>query len=101
ARADGGEGGPPPARPRGHEPRAASRDLQRDGGAHRAAPRPGRPRPDRVMATLTPEAKSLLSSTIGTLREHLLRDLHEAVDRRYRFSASIEKAGLDEATRTR
>ena len=51
------------------------------------------------MSTLTPDAKSLLSSTIRELRTRLLRDLHEAVDGRYRFSTPIDKAGLDEATK--
>src|SRR5262249_28721891 len=57
---------------------------------------------------VTPEAKALLSTTIrgtsagsGGLRERLLRDLHEAVNGRYRFDTPIEKAGLDEAGRTR
>ncbi len=35
------------------------------------------------------------------MRARLLRDLHEAVNGRYRFDTPIEKAGLDEAGRTR
>jgi hypothetical protein len=52
-------------------------------------------------ATLTPEAKSLLASTIRGLRERLLRDLSDEAERRYRFSVAIGKAGLDEAHRRR
>jgi hypothetical protein len=48
------------------------------------------------MSHLTPEAKSKLSSTIRSLRERLLTDLHNAVDSAYRLSVSLTKAGLAE-----
>src|SRR4051812_32051192 len=58
---------------------------------------------------LTPEAKKRLAETIrGTqqdpekgLRALLLRTIHNEADRRYRLSASIEDADLDEAHRRR
>ena len=53
------------------------------------------------MATLTPEAKQLLSTTIRSLRDRLLLDIHDEADRRYRLSVPITKAGLDEAHRRR
>ncbi|MBN2191667.1 MAG: BREX-6 system adenine-specific DNA-methyltransferase PglX [Polyangiaceae bacterium] len=49
------------------------------------------------MATLTPEAKQLLSATIRGLRERLLRDLHDEAERRYHLSVPLGQAGLDEA----
>jgi hypothetical protein len=51
------------------------------------------------MATLTPEAKQLLSRTIRELRERLLRDLHDHAEGRYRLSLSLEKAKLPEDLR--
>jgi len=55
----------------------------------------------RPSATLTPEAKQLLSSTIRDLRERLLRDIHDEAERRYRLSVPLSRAGLDEAHRRR
>jgi hypothetical protein len=49
------------------------------------------------MATLTPDAKQLLSTTIRGLRERLLRDIHDEAERRYHLSVSVGQAGLDEA----
>jgi hypothetical protein len=46
---------------------------------------------------LTPEAKSLLSSTIRSLRERLLRDLRDAAEADYRLSVRARDAGLSEA----
>jgi hypothetical protein len=51
------------------------------------------------MATLTPEAKQLLSRTVRELRERLLRDLHDAAEGRYRLSLPPEKAKLPEELR--
>ena len=51
------------------------------------------------MATLTPEAKQLLSRTVRELRERLLRDLQDAAERRYRLSLPLEKAKLPEELR--
>jgi len=51
------------------------------------------------MATLTPEAKKLLSQTIRGLRERLLRDIRDEAERRYHLSVPLQKAGLDEALR--
>ena len=53
------------------------------------------------MTTLTPEAKQLLSTTIRSLRERLLRDLLGEANGRYRLSLPLAKAGLDEAHRKR
>lgn len=53
------------------------------------------------MATLTPEAKQLLSATIRGLRERLLRDIRDEAERRYHLSVPLDKAGLDEAHRRR
>ncbi len=53
------------------------------------------------MATLTSDAKQLLSTTIRSLRERLLRDIHDEANRRYRLSVSLQEAGLDEAQRRR
>lgn len=46
------------------------------------------------MPHLTPEAKSKLSSTIRSLRDRLLTDLHNAVESTYRLSLTLAKAGL-------
>jgi hypothetical protein len=51
------------------------------------------------MATLTPEAKQLLSRTIRELRERLLRDLRDAAEGRYRLSLPLDKARLPEELR--
>jgi len=51
------------------------------------------------MATLTPEAKQLLSRTVRDLRERLLADLHDAVEGRYRLSLPLDKAKLPEELR--
>jgi hypothetical protein len=51
------------------------------------------------MATLTPEAKQLLSRTVRELRERLLRDLHDAAEGRYRLSLPLDKAKLPEELR--
>ncbi|MBI5543785.1 MAG: BREX-6 system adenine-specific DNA-methyltransferase PglX [Deltaproteobacteria bacterium] len=48
------------------------------------------------MATLTPEAKQLLSRTVRELRARLLADLHDATEGRYRLSLPIDKAKLTE-----
>jgi hypothetical protein len=48
------------------------------------------------MATLTFEAKQLLSRTVRDLRERLLRDLHDAAEGRYRLSLPLDKARLSE-----
>ena len=53
------------------------------------------------MSYLTPEAKSKLSSTIRTLRERLLTDLHNAVDSAYQLSIPLAKAGLSEEMRVK
>ncbi len=53
------------------------------------------------MSYLTPEAKSKLSSTIRTLRERLLTDLHNAVDSAYQLSIPLHKAGLSEEMRVK
>ena len=53
-------------------------------------------------ATMTPDAKRKLSSTIRGLRERLIEDLHNAVERAYRLSVPAKDAGLTEsATRRR
>src|SRR2546428_2470556 len=51
------------------------------------------------MATLTPEAKQLLSRTIRELRPRLLRDLHDAAESRYRLSVPLAQAILEEGLR--
>lgn len=51
------------------------------------------------MATLTPEAKQLLSRTVRDLRERLLADLHDAAEGRYRLSLPLDKAKLPEELR--
>ena len=51
--------------------------------------------------TMTPEAKSQLSTTIRALRARLLDDLHHAVEGAYRMSVKLKDAGLDEVRRTR
>ncbi|MCY7285295.1 MAG: BREX-6 system adenine-specific DNA-methyltransferase PglX, partial [Cyanobacteria bacterium CAN_BIN43] len=49
------------------------------------------------MSQLTPEVKNKLSSTIRSLRDRLLTDLHNATESMYRLSIkSLEKAGLAE-----
>ncbi|MDI9636201.1 BREX-6 system adenine-specific DNA-methyltransferase PglX [Geitlerinema splendidum] len=48
------------------------------------------------MSQLTAEAKAKLSSTIRSLRDRLLTDLHNAVESTYRLSLPIVKAGLAE-----
>ena len=49
------------------------------------------------MSQLTPEVKNKLSSTIRSLRDRLLTDLHNATESTYRLSIkSLEKAGLAE-----
>ncbi len=48
------------------------------------------------MATLTPEAKQLLSSTIRALRARLLQNLQTEAERGYRLSLPAAEAGLDE-----
>jgi hypothetical protein len=55
------------------------------------------------MSQLTPEVKNKLSSTIRSLRDRLLTDLHNATESTYRLSiGAIEKAGLaEEAYRKR
>ncbi|MBF2017480.1 MAG: N-6 DNA methylase [Rivularia sp. T60_A2020_040] len=53
------------------------------------------------MSNLTPEAKSKLSSTIRTLRERLLTDLHNAVDSAYQLSIPLHKAGLSAEMRVK
>jgi hypothetical protein len=50
-----------------------------------------------TVATLTPEAKQLLSTTIRALRERLLRDVQDEAERRYHLSVPLGQAGLDEA----
>ena len=54
-----------------------------------------------AMSYLTPETKSKLSSTIRTLRERLLTDLHNAVDSAYQLSIPLHKAGLTEEMRVK
>lgn len=54
-----------------------------------------------TVATLTPEAKQLLSTTIRSLRERLLRDVQDEAERRYRLSVPLTQAGLDEAHKRR
>ncbi len=51
------------------------------------------------MATLTSEAKQLLSRTVRELRGRLLRDLNDAAEGRYRLSLSPDKAKLPEELR--
>ena len=53
------------------------------------------------MSTLTADAKNKLSTTIRTLRERLLTDLHNAADSSYRLSLPLEKAGMDEEHRVK
>ena len=48
------------------------------------------------MSHLSPAAKSKLSTTIRTLRDRLLTDLHNGLDSTYRLSSPLEKAGLAE-----
>jgi uncharacterized protein (DUF2267 family) len=51
-----------------------------------------------TVATLTPEAKQLLSTTIRALRERLLRDIRDEAERQYHLKIeSLSQAGLDEA----
>lgn len=50
---------------------------------------------------MTPDAKRALSTTIRSLRERLLIDLHDACETAYRLSIRMRDAGLDEAARTR
>lgn len=51
---------------------------------------------------LTSEAKQLLSTTIRSLRERLLRDVQDEAERRYHLSIDkIDQAGLDEAHKRR
>ena len=54
-----------------------------------------------ALQRLTPEAKQVLSATIRSLRERLLRDLGDEAERRYWMSVSIAQAGLAEAPRRR
>ena len=51
--------------------------------------------------TMTPEAKSQLSTTIRALRERLLEDLHTAVEGAYRMKLSRTQADLSEVPRTK
>lgn len=51
--------------------------------------------------TMTPEAKSQLSTTIRGLRARLLDDLHHAVEGAYRMSVRARDAGLAEVPRTK
>lgn len=53
------------------------------------------------MSTLTPEAKSKLAKTIRSLRERLLRDVHDRADSLYRLGVPLAKAGLPEDRRIR
>lgn len=53
------------------------------------------------MGSLTPNAKSLLSSTIRDLRLRLLRDLRGAAESDYRLSVRAQDAGLIEVQRLR
>jgi methylase of polypeptide subunit release factors len=54
------------------------------------------------MFSLTPDAKSKLSTTIRSLRERLLTDLHNATEGTYRLSIkSLDKAGLAEEQRVK
>ncbi|MGB8932434.1 MAG: BREX-6 system adenine-specific DNA-methyltransferase PglX [Anaeromyxobacteraceae bacterium] len=53
------------------------------------------------MATLTPEAKQLLSKTVRELRARLLRDLGDEAERRYQLKLAPEKAKLSEEARKR
>jgi len=53
------------------------------------------------MSTLTPEAKSKLAKTIRSLRERLLRDLHDRADSVSRLAVPVAKAGLSEERRIR
>ena len=48
-------------------------------------------------ATLTPEAKSTLSSTVRGLRTRLIHDLLQFADGEYQFSREASKANLDDA----
>jgi very-short-patch-repair endonuclease len=51
--------------------------------------------------TMTPEAKSQLSTTIRALRARLLDDLHAAVEGAYRMKLGRTQAGLSEVPRTK
>jgi hypothetical protein len=53
------------------------------------------------MATLSSEAKQLLSATIRGLRERLLRDIRDDAERRYRLAVPVGQAGLDEVRKRR
>jgi hypothetical protein len=53
------------------------------------------------MATLTPDAKQVLQTTIRSLRERLLRDIRDEAERRYRLSVPLARAGLNESSRRR
>ena len=50
---------------------------------------------------MTADAKGALSKTIRTLRERLLRDLHDETEAAYRLSIRARDAKLEEATRVR
>ncbi len=56
---------------------------------------------DTCAATLTPEARSCLSTTIRTLRERLIADLDAAAESAYRLSIPADRAGLSESARVR
>jgi len=51
------------------------------------------------MSHLLPEAKAKLSSTIRSLRDRLLTDMHNAIEGAYRLSLPLAKAGLAEEPR--
>ena len=51
------------------------------------------------MSHLSPEAKAKLSSTIRSLRDRLLTDMHNAIEGAYRLSLPLAKAGLAEEPR--
>ena len=51
------------------------------------------------MATLTPEAKQLLSRTVRELRELLLQGLRDSAEQRYRLSLPVARAKLPEELR--
>jgi hypothetical protein len=51
------------------------------------------------MATLTPEAKQILSRTIRELRELLLQGLRDSAEQRYRLSLLVARAKLPEELR--
>src|ERR1035438_8925002 len=50
---------------------------------------------------MTPDAKHGLSTTIRSLRDRLLADLHVATEAAYRLAVRPRDAGLDDAARTR